>query len=139
MSKRNNKKLQTLQNSITRIIFQLPQRTNTDSYHCILNTLHQVNRIYYFLMIFMDRKSREANLSPFNTHSVNTRLTSKLTFLQTRTRSAKITRSYLYQGISLWNELSIEEQFAPTVDAFKRMIGNRLLTSELQIYTELFT
>lgn len=134
LSKNDYKKIQTMQNCAIRCTFQLSKRTNVDSYHCKIKTLHVDNRRYLLLMIYMYKLTLDPDFCPNPGHSFNTRTSAKLNFNLARPVHSKFNKSHCYVGRKLWNDLSADDQNLPDVDSFKRRLKRRLLETELALY-----
>lgn len=134
ISKKNFKKLQTIQNNFIRCTMKLPKRTNVDHMHCHLNILHVTNRRYLLLMKYMYYKSRFTHIEETAPQRITTRQMEKITFSPNTPTTDKFANSLAYTGPTLWNNLSSEEQFLRDAQSFKNVLKKRLLESEKALY-----
>lgn len=134
LTKKDFKRLQTIQNSALRCVFGLSRCTNVDGLHCKIRSLHVENRRYMLLMLHMYRQTLTPNFCPAVAHSFNTRYSGKLNFHLERPVNSKFSKSHCYIGKKLWNDLPVENQNLSDIESFKRRLKQRLLESELALY-----
>lgn len=136
-SKKENKKMQTMQNECIRCIFNLPKRANVDAMHCRLRTLHVENGRLLSLLVHMYKKTLTRDDSLFHVeHGIATRSSEKIMFRIPRPRVEIFRKSFVYQGMLHWNNLSSEEQLIPDVDHFKIAMKRKFLEMERASYGE---
>lgn len=70
----------------------------------------------------MYKRTRDPGSIPDNTHTIATRANSKLNFKLPFPTSNKYSKSHIYQGQVMWNNLTHEDQLIPDISWFKRRI-----------------
>lgn len=131
-------KLAKLQNRAIRFIFHLPRATPTAEYRCRLGWLTVKNRRRQLLAVQVYKVLEDQRPSylfeKFEAHLAETReglrLTSARVFDLPVPRSSAFANSFLYQGMSIWNQLPIKLREAPSTQVFKSSMYNFLLSSE---------
>lgn len=100
-SKKDYKKLQTIQNCALRCVFKLPKRSNVDSYHCKIRTLHVDNRRYLLLMMYMYRLTLARDFCPASSQALHTRSSVKLNFHLIRPKNSEFEKSPLSKMLQI--------------------------------------
>lgn len=126
------KKLQTLQNRCIRIAFKLKRTTNVDNKHVALKMLHVENRRTLHLLTYMHSISSDSDL--LDRRSLPTRSHNGPTFTPIRPNTVWFKKSFLYQGVTLWNKLPCSYRNTTDTDRFKSMLKRKLLDEEKILY-----
>lgn len=129
-SKKDIKKLQTLQNNGIRCVFNLPKRCNVDDLHVRLNTLHIERRMQLTVLIHMYNKSLDMPIPTPHGNGIYTRSSNKILFSLPRPNIDRYRKSFAYMGAVDWNNLSCEEQLVQNTDLFKSQQKKKLLAIE---------
>lgn len=132
MDQTQTKKLQILQNRCLRIAFRLNRRTNVDNLHvrnCILNV--ENHRIRH-LLTYMHSIVQVSNL--IDHRQLTTRQHDGPVFRTILPGSTWFKKSFLYQGISRWNNLPPNLRSIIDHDQFKRSLKRILLQEESLMY-----
>ena len=129
------KKIQTIQNKLLKVLFNLPRRTNTNELHSRLKIL-KVKDIYQSQVLkFVFESLKKTNIVQFHNlfrykhtiHTHNTRQPMKLYSTIMRTKYGKST--LYYKGTQLWNLLSTDVQNCSTLYGFKRIVKQKFIDS----------
>lgn len=126
------KKLQTLQNCCLRIAFRLSRRTNVDNYHVRNNLLHTENRRILHLLTYMYNIVGTSDL--VDSRQLPTRQFDGPVFRTIHPRTTWFKKTFLYQGITRWNNLPADLRNIRDSDSFKRRVKKVLLCEESIMY-----
>lgn len=134
-SKKDQSRLQVIQNKCIRTIYQLPRRTNVDAHHVYMGILHVDNRRYLHLMKYCFYETLD--IHNLQDHAaIMTRQTDKILLKVEHPYSEKFKRSFVYRGPVLWNSLTAEEQLVNDIDLFTRRQKRKLLEAEKALYSD---
>lgn len=128
------RKLQILQNRAIRIILNLPSRTNVDQQHLYLGIFHTDFRREYFLMNLMYQLHSSYGLGFRDNRQLQTRAHAGLMYRLPARCSAVFMKSFLYQGMTMWNRLPIPLRNLAKYDVFKRQMKQMLREREAELY-----
>lgn len=134
LSNKLESRLARLQNRAIRFIFHLHRRTPTTEYRCKLGWLSVRDRRTQLLAIQVYKvltTQRPSYLyEKFESHLAKTRdglrATSARIFDLPIPRSSTFANSFLYRGMSLWNQLTSNIRDAPSVETFRSRIYDLL-------------
>lgn len=133
-SKKDLKKIQTLQNVGIRYVFNLPKRCNVDEYHVKLNVLHVEQRRQLTVLLHMYKKSLDMPYPSPSDAGASTRSSGKILFYPPKPNSDKFLKSFVYNGAVGWNNLSPEEQLVQDIDLFKIQQKRKLLAIQKALF-----
>lgn len=109
-SKKDQARLQTIQNKCIRTIYRLPKQTNVNAHHIFLRLLHVESRRYLHLMKFCFQETLQ--LENLQVRPViSTRQSDKILLKVEHPNTEQFRKSFVYMGPLLWNSLTAEEQY----------------------------
>ena len=128
-------KLQRLQNRAGKIILQVPYDTST---HEVLNKLkwfYLTERIYYHRCVFM-YKCLNRLCPPYLTslfssasHGRNTRSATRRDLLTPKCRTLTGQRAFAFQGVKVWNGLTMATRNSTSIHTFKNKLKHDILAN----------
>ena len=128
-------RVQTIQNKLLKVLYDLTYRTNTNELHSKLGLL-KVKDIYHFQVLkFVYESVNKIAIVQFHNyyryqntvHHHNTRNENKLYAMRARTKYGQSTLNFL--GTKLWNSLDINIQNSKSTYIFKKTIKQKFITT----------
>lgn len=107
-------------------MLKLTSRTNVDNHHIYLGLFHTMHQREYFLLNLMFEQMVPHDLVYRDDRPLQTRAHDGPMFRLPSLCSSVFTKSYLYQGMVMWNQLPISIRNIGNYESFKKQIKQML-------------